>query len=301
MRRVAWALGLLMGARSVGAWAQSAPSDPAPSEGAETAPAEPEPVRIEGGEVIIYAVELAKQARDALIRDAKALGYAEEHDKDGRTILRHEMPWKGEIVVFEDGRVEFKRQPMQFEPPFKNKTPASYLVCIWLPACIRPGGQLVSPRRLHGYERDVWAALSDDIDTLNARIADVAVDRKVDDLPARLYRLWNEGIPLEGEGVLASWEARRAAILRFWDTRTENDWGMAVRRGVEAFVHGEVMPSEHPFTADERAVFEVKRQSNFPFPFERAPVAEGAWLEPVDDGGVPAAPPVPPAAPEPGR
>jgi hypothetical protein len=248
------------------------------------APPPTEPVRVDGGEMVIYAVELAKQARDELIRDAKALGYAEVHEKDGRTILRHELPWKGEIAVFDDGRVEFKRQPMQFEPPFKKKTPAAYLVCIWLPACIRPGGQLVSPRRLHGYEREVWAELSDDIDTLNARIADVAVDRKVDDLPARLYRLWNDGVPLEGEASLATWEERRAAILRFWDTRTENDWGLAVRRAVEAFVHGEVMPSEHPFTAAEREVFEIKRQSNFPFPFERAPAGDGGLLDPVEDG-----------------
>ena len=70
-----------------------------------------------------------------------------------------------------------------------------------------------------------------------------------------LQKLWDEGLPLEGEAVLATHSERRAAIYAFWSTRTDTPHGEAVRQAVEGFVRGVVQTSEHPFPADEDGWF----------------------------------------------
>ena len=222
------------------------------------------------------------------------MGYTKVIERGDRVVLRHELPWKGDVVLHDDGRMEFKRQPVRFQPPFNPDNPASWLACVLVPICIRPGGQIVSPRKLHGYERDVFETLSDEVTDWNDRIADAATERKTDGLPLRLEALWADGTSLDGTTQLATFEQRKAAILDYWDTRTETDWGDRVRSTVESFVRGVVMQGDHPYTRAEVAAFDARRLSLQAFPF-------GA-IKPVDPTA-PAPSPAPspslaPAAPE---
>jgi hypothetical protein len=228
------------------------------------------------GEVVIVYDELrAKRAREKIMQRAEALGYTRRVEKDGRTILRHELPWKGELVLYDDGQVEVKRQPVRFEPPFAKKTPLTWMSCVIVPLCIRAGGQAVSPRRYHSYERELWATVADDVVDWNDRLADVGTGRKIEGLPERLDALWTSGVSLEGDAILETWESRRESLFRFWDTRTESSWGESVRDAVQAFILGEVETGDHPFTADEKARLNAGRLSSRPFPFRAAPSPEG--------------------------
>lgn len=252
------------------ALAQQAPAAP-PSEGAaEQAPEAPQEApdtTPETGpeEVVIYAELRIQQAREDLIDRAQSLGYTKVIERDGRTILRHELPWHGEIVLVDDGQVAVKRQPVRFEPPFAKDKPAAWLTCILFPLCIRPGGQLVSQRRFRGFEREAWEGIGDNVTNWNDRIADAATTAKVDELPPRLEALWEQGTPIDGQGAaLATWEERRQALLVFWDSRTETEWGLSVRDAVAAFMRGVVQNSDHPYTAEEIATFNRGRASTHP-------------------------------------
>ena len=225
--------------------------------------------------MVIYAEHLAAQARKRVIDEAEALGYRRVIEKNGRTILRHDATWHGEVVLHDDGRVEVKRQPVRFEPPVAKVTPASYLACILVPLCIRPGGQLVSPRRYHQFEREAWTTLSEPVASWNDRIADAAIDAKLANLPERLEALWSRGEPIEGDKPLADAASRRRALLDLWDSRTENDWGERIREGIEAFVREVIEPSASPYTAAEREAFEARRKSTRPFPWPSPVVTPG--------------------------
>lgn len=247
-----------------GAQEAPAPPDPAPDE----APAE-EP---DDGftEVIVYSEHLAKAARDKLMRQAEAMGYTEQVRKDDRTILRHEAKYNGEIVLYDDGRVEFKRQPVQFEPPFDKSKPLSWLSCVIVPLCIRAGGQAYAPRKFRAQERRAMAEIADAAGEWNERIADVALDRKLGDLPDRLQALWDEGTPLEaGLPTLATFSERKTALLRYWDSRTDTEWGEEVRDAVASFLRAVVQRSDTPITAAELEAFNRRRQAPRPLVLER--------------------------------
>lgn len=254
------------------AWGQVSDAEPADAEASSTAEASSDASFEDVQTMVIYAEHLAAQARKRVIEEAEALGYRRVIEKNGRTILRHDATWHGEVVLYDDGRVEVKRQPVRFEPPVAKVTPASYLACILVPLCIRPGGQLVSPRRYHQFEREAWTTLSEPVASWNDRIADAAIDVKLANLPERLDGLWTRGEPVDGEALLSDMAARRRALLDLWDSRTENDWGERIRAGVEAFVRDVVQPSATPFTEQEREAFESRRKSTRPFPWPPAQV-----------------------------
>lgn len=225
-------------------------------------------------ELTIYPELRVKRARQALIEAAGEEGYVQRIERKDRTILRHTANWRGEVVLHDDGRVWLKRQPIQFEPPTKKQRPVDYLWCVLVPLCVRPAGQTVSPRRFRGYEREALHGIHDEVTELNDRIADLALRRKLGDLPDRLEALWTDGTPLEGDGPpLATPAARRAALLDHWDSRTATPWGEQVRDAVAGFLRAVVQSSDHPFTVEELAAFEARRTAPRPLA-----------LEPVDPG-----------------
>lgn len=247
---------------------------------------------IEPLEVIVYSELLVRQAREKLMQTAAAEGYTDVIRKKGRTILRHDaMPWKGEVVLYDSGRVEVKRQPVRFEPAlFDPDKPLSWISCVIPILCLRTGGQTVSKRRYRSYERNVMAAIEPEIRDWNEKISDLAIDRKVGTLGERLTALWEQGVPLEGDTPIPTPEGRKAALVAFWDSRTDNDWGVRVQQAVEAFVRAEVQTSAHPFTPDELARIDATRQSLRAFDVVRGPFPDAlddALDEevPLDEGG----------------
>ena len=243
-------------------------ADAAPADDAEvvaSAPAEP----FVSDEVIVYGEALIEAARQDVIEEAAKDGYIREIRKDDRTILRHELPWKGDVVLFDDGRLDIKRQPVRFEPPTERKTAASYLWCVLLVPCIRPAGQTVSKRKFEGYKRTVMARIEPEVRVWNERISDYALDKKVDGLPAKLEALWETGRALDGsDEVFTTHAARRRALFDYWDSRTDTPWGHEVKDAVAAFVRGVVQGSEHPFGAAELAALDAQRTTALPFPVE---------------------------------
>jgi hypothetical protein len=239
------------------AWAQEEP-----------APAEPQEPAAE--EITVWA-ERIEAARDAVVQDIQELGYTRNtRERDGKTVFVHEEGWKGKVVLYDDGRIATRRTGVsgrEMEPIAGTRIRPYFLCAIVPTACVRAGSWYVSDRRWMQIEDEVARETAQTVTQLNDRMADAATASVVASLPDKLERLWTAGAPLQGEASLQSWEARRQAVLSYWDSRTETAWGEEVRKVIEAFVRGEIQRSEHPYTEQEIAAFEASRRSSRPFPW----------------------------------
>ncbi len=245
---------------------QEAPAEEQASEDDTDAEAQVEYTREEGEYTVIVFSELQlRQAREALMGKAADVGYTRVIEKGDRTIMRHELPWRGDLVMYDDGRVEVKRQPIRFEAPGDQAKKTNWLWCALLVPCLRPAGQLVSQRKFSAYQRSLMEGISGELHVFEARLADYGLGQKLDELPDALQDLWDKGIPLDGGPRLESVAERKVALLSYWDTRTETAWGDAVRQTVEAFILGVVQQSDTPLTESEVAGFNQHRKGIRPF------------------------------------
>lgn len=250
------------------------PSSEPEATATETSEADEELVIVVGGsdEMVVYGERLVDQARREVVETIEELGYDYEVKKQGdRVVYRHPSAWYGEVVLYDDGYMQVKRQRIRVEgravPWAKRRnSPGAWLGCFVYPwACIRVYGATVSRRRWMGTQTRTVAELAPKVEVLADRIADLETTRRVAALPGKLEALWDEGAPLDRRsGALRDPESRRQAILQYWGSRTETVWGRMVRETVENFVEAVVQTSEHPFTAAEIDAFNADRDVPFP-------------------------------------
>ncbi len=108
------------------------------------------------------------------------------------------------------------------------------------------------------------------LDAYSEAVSDFHTDRRVAELPERLARLWQKGIPLSKLDIrLETPIDRKAELLRFWESRTENRWGMQVRATVEVFIREEIQYSDDAFTAEEISRFNATRKCKAALNLER--------------------------------
>jgi hypothetical protein len=232
---------------------------------------EPERADLASEEIIVYGEQRVAQARQAVVAELSELGYgAEVVDRGDFVVYRNEDAWKGEVVLHDDGWVRVKRQPLRVEgrqmPWARLNSPGAWAGCfVWPWLCVRWTGATLSHRRWMGVEKRTTTEIDPQVRELGDRVADLAVAHTVQDLPAQLEALWTNGTPLSGEGTLATYEERRAALLDYWGSRTDTVWGDEVKRAVEAFVYGVVQSSDHPFTTEELDAFDAAHPGT-PFP-----------------------------------
>lgn len=215
-------------------------------------------------EIVVHGDVLVEQARRALMHDLQEQGYTDLEDMGDYVRMRHEEAWKGEVRVYDDGWIHVKRQPVRVQsrdlPWAEEGSALAWASCaMYPPMCLRTGGALVGRRKWMGVQGRTLAVVGEDAQVLGDRVADASLDERINQLPERLYALWVDGVPLDGGEAVATPEARKQAILAFWDSRTDTIWGDRVRVAVEAFVRAEVQTSATPFTADEIAAFNAGR------------------------------------------
>lgn len=227
---------------------------------AQTPEPPPEPPAEAELELIVYGELLVEQARQAVVDELAELGFSDVIERGDHVVYRHESPWHGEVVLYEDGWMEVKRQPLRVEgrqvPWAKKDTPLAWAGCLIYPwACLRVNGALVGVRKWRGSESRTVAEVQPEVRIWGDRIADLAVERKADGLPERLGALWAEGIALQGGPPLLTYRERRAALIAYWESRTDTAWGEAVRQVVVSFCRAVVQHSDHPFTDAELQAF----------------------------------------------
>jgi len=226
----------------------------------------------------VYDDLLVEQARAKVTNQLMDDGYDEVVRKDDYTIYRHELPYMGEVRVYDDGWMMVKRQKLQIEgremPWAKKNSPLAWAGCVvWMPLCVRPAGQTLSKRRFRGTETEVVHGTQPGVAVWSERIADQATHKAVEQLPQELQALWDVGTPLVSDHPLPSYAERRHELLLYWDSRTDTPWGEMVRASVESFCRGVVQHDDAPFTAAEIAEFNQGRTAYREFTLQRQPVA----------------------------
>lgn len=243
------------------------------------AEADEAPIEAPIEEVTVYAEERVRQARERVVDQLEALGFEHAGMVGDRDVYRHVAPWKGEVVLHDDGWVVVRRQPLRVEgramPWTRADTPVAWAGCFVYPwLCVRWGGMLVGTAKWRAAEGRTVERIHSDVEAWGDRIADLQTQRKANQLPDRLEALWEDGIPLDPGPPLATAAERRQALLAYWDSRTETVWGEEVRGVIEAFCRAVVQRSEHPFTDDEIAAFNQTRSAEAPFDLNRD---RGPW------------------------
>ena len=106
----------------------------------------------------------------------------------------------------------------------------------------------------------------------NEAVLDFYTQQTLDELPPKLEELWEFGVPLASDDeVIKGVKERRQALLQFWDSRTENPWGMRVRAAVEIFIREVVQYSPNHFPSDEVRVFNESGTSEAALNLEERP------------------------------
>ncbi len=202
-------------------------------------------------EIIVFGELLVQQARQEVIDDLKRQGFNRIKKKNGVIIMKNDTVYKGKVVLHEDGWMVHKRQGFRAETPdswFKeNAPPLSWMPCITQPnQCFRAGGIVISPRKLQHIKTKTHRAVGEDLATLSDRVADLSVDRTVNDLPERLEACWERGEPLDGDVLLATDAERLEHIVAFLESRSTNPWGERVRQATQAYIRGVIQHEVGP-------------------------------------------------------
>jgi len=243
----------------------AAPSAEAPPPEAPAAPpadSQPPPVsaRVASEEIDVVESQEVLRKRAELYEALVEEGYIRRRRRgDDRTVFLSEDPWKPQVFVHDDGWVYFRRQPPRVHAPGRSfadqGTPAAYLLCILAPtSCVSIGGWLVSDRKLSGVQGEVLASTKDKIRAMNDAVARRELGKRLnDDIPRDLERVWAQAeLPAD---------ERRRLLFEYWDTRTDTPEGDAAKGAIEAFFRGVIQQSESPYSAEELAALNAKRQS----------------------------------------
>ena len=226
-------------------------------------------------EIIVEGELRVLQARRAVEHELKTLGYTPKKRKKDYILFRHPQNWKGEIRLYDDGWVRMKRQPVQFQvpkiPALGKGAPAGVILCLISPsACIRAGGQLVSRQKFMGQKVRTLEDIRPEVARFTDAVVDFNIDQTVDELPLHLENLWDNGVSLNAtEGPRLNIDERKAALFSYWDSRTENRWGMRVRASIEIFIREVVQYSAYPFSELEIQVLNQARKSKAALDLER--------------------------------
>lgn len=208
-------------------------------------------------EITIYGEAEVLRRRGEVIQTLRHLGYREGRRKNGRTVMVPKTPYKPSVVLDDDGWMQVKRSPIRFDPPGDSNW--RYLWCLppftITPTCIQVGGQVIGRRKLGHFKEDVVRATRYGMHEWQDAVIALAMDQRLGtEIPDMLDATWTTGTPFGIEGpTLESHEKRRAAILRFWSSRSCLPEGAAVRDVVATFVEAEIQMSDHPASAEEIA------------------------------------------------
>src|SRR5262245_11181072 len=97
-------------------------------------------------EEIVVIGEAVERARAEVVRQVQDLGYTRVKEKDGRTVMRNEIAYKGKVVLYDDGRLETHRTGFRGKKvePLAGTRIRPYFLCLVQPTyCFEAGSWYV--------------------------------------------------------------------------------------------------------------------------------------------------------------
>lgn len=203
-------------------------------------------------EIVVWGDRL-EQARAAVTRRMRSLGYEEGPSKNGKTVWKPagaHSSWKPVVTIDDDGWFDAKAKAVSGFTPTATAgvVPGQAVVGADSQAgnAVAPPvptagvkGQIAGKRvRMHAeakITRQVW----DVVAGLGQAHADNALIDRLEELPDELDALWHDGVSPGGQLYLTNRE-RQQALLTLWATRTPTRSGETVRRKIGDYLVYEV-------------------------------------------------------------
>ncbi|MEZ4240659.1 MAG: hypothetical protein R3F59_31810 [Myxococcota bacterium] len=244
--------------------AEPVPVEPVPIEAPTPVEApEPEPDVQASEEIVVWGQLAIAKARDAVANQLEDLGYKEVKRKDGATKFRGKY---ATVTFYEDGRLQVGKVVAGLAAPPADRTePPPRPGLPERSAPMEPGvgpwfWALPSKAKTDPVRAEILEATRDEVEAYVRVVQRTATEEMLQALPDRLDALWKDGTPLSGGGgPIEGADARRAAVLAFWASRTDTVEGQRAAKAVEAWLEATVQPSAHPITAAERTQYEAMR------------------------------------------
>jgi hypothetical protein len=214
---------------------------------------------IPGETIIVYDTAEVVRARDALTQGLRKEGYA-RHEREGDAeVFKHSVPWHPQVLVHDDGWIEFRNQPPRIHSPGKSFADQgsllNYLWCVptLMTACVSPGTWIVSRNKVNEVKGDTLDAIRGQTLSFGDAVMRARLQgRLYDEVPKLLAKTWADtSVPAAD---------RRRALFQFWDSRVEGEAGDRVRAAVEAFMIAVVQASKEPYGAEELATLNASRR-----------------------------------------
>ncbi len=247
----------------------SAPAEGAPGEGSEEASVEQEDLAADsssGEEILIVGDAVVQEARHEVTRALAAQGFVAKRRRDGVTVYLHPVPYKPKVLVYDDGFVLIRRRGFAYTPPQVGNVPRGMEIalrttlCVLAPIyCFHAPGLVMSPARLEQQKEIVVEAVEDEVRAYNDALASRALGGRLEDVADMLNAIWIWGMHPETGEILRTPVQRRQALMTFWESRADNEYGDAVRIMVEDFMNYEVQVSSWPYTEAEVAALNRDR------------------------------------------
>ena len=206
-------------------------------------------------EMIVLGQLQVARTRQMVVTKLQRMGYAEVKRKNGRSILRHRAAYKPTVILDDDGWVSLKRSPLKIDPPGKKSNKLRYLWCLppftITPACIKPGGQLISRRKLSGHKERVVKQITPYLREWKGAVITHSMDARLSkEIPDLLDEIWEQGQAGDGP-FLESHAQRRAAIFDFWANRSCVKEGGLAREVARDFIVEIIQNSATPASRSE--------------------------------------------------
>lgn len=188
------------------------------------------PLSAPDAEIVVVGEREVLVARDAVGSALSAFGYGEGRERDGVVTYRSPNGWYPDVHLHPHGTVQHRW-------PVRRRL-----------ALIVFGDF----RKAKNRRGDIVRAIHPEVFAWREALAAEAMGRRYRALPDQLALLWVAGIPLDETGPLVRTpEARRAALLDFWSSRTCTPEGQRVRDLTADFLGAVVQGSAWPVTDEE--------------------------------------------------
>ena len=212
------------------------------AEPAPVAAAAPLPELEEGIEEVVVEADALRASLKRIRNHMASLGYAAPVRKsNGDIVFTGRGVQRPQLTLHADGQFSLQKSGM-VQVPARPGDPRSGWV--W---------RVVSARKMKAARAEVLNSVTKDLRTWREAVSAEEFTKRLQvELPARLDRVWFDGVAFDG-GALPTLAERRAALLTFWATRTCGTEGYEVRLLVQRFLTEVVQTSPAPITPADLA------------------------------------------------
>lgn len=230
-------------------------------------------------EIIVTDERIVQEARQEVEDQLVDMGYTKTRRRDDRTVYLHETGWRNKVIIHDDGWMYMRKRPPHIKKPnvpgawWDGVPVVEWAPCLLNPfACVSAGTVAVRPKLSEqDKERVVETAGRDVVEFADAIAGRELAIKIFEVIPERLDAIWYEGVDPEGDVPYTSPEDRRRAILELWISRTDNEYGDAVRVAVEQYMLYEIQTSSNPYTPEEIAWANATRRCQRELTLEESP------------------------------